>query len=193
MGDSDTLALAVAALTFVSVTSAMSGVAEARPAVAAGDVFCSLQGTVTFKPALGTVTSVPVVAKLKGIVFGCSSSIIGPAPTPSGITGGTITGSFPLETDNCGYGNPTTSGHFRIRWVGATKVAPSLFSAPSDSFSYNGFSTGSTANRRGSFRANEPYVSAAFNNGGDVGLADCMSSQGLKTATFDQYGSAFEM
>jgi hypothetical protein len=186
------LTLAVTVLTFVSIISTEAGVAEARPAVAAGDLFCNLQGTVTFRPALGTVTSIPVVAKLKGIVFGCSSSIIRPAPTPFGITGGAITGSFPLETDNCSYGNHSHNGQFRIRWVGTTKVVSSVFSSDSNTFSYNGFSTGSTANRKGSFRFNEPFMSEGFANSG-VGFTDCMSSQGFKTATFNQWGGAIEV
>ncbi len=98
--------------------------------VGSGNPACNVEGSARFAPPLVDGGTRPTVVTIKGKLTACRNAFPS-APTPYGITTGTMKARFTLPTNDCqralsaGYrGNPT--GAFTLKWRGATHLEPSV-------------------------------------------------------------------
>ena len=108
------------------------GVANASsPVAATGSINCGLDGSVKFAPPLINGGTLAAVGKFKGSLSNCTGT-----HNPSGITGGKVTGSFALSTNDCNAHNTSPGleanfgpASFVVKWKGSTKLQPSMGSS----------------------------------------------------------------
>jgi hypothetical protein len=120
-------------LAAVVATGGTAGARNEKGITARGSIACDwVQGTVRFKRAFVSNGSTPGQVKIKGEVGNCRDASGENGPSPFGITGAQVHGSFTTATNRCTDLAPVTSGPgaLRIRWKGSPyKLVGSVFTA----------------------------------------------------------------
>jgi hypothetical protein len=99
--------------------AAPAGAAPAPAVTATGQIYCQVDGKITFTPKLVFNGTQPTIARFSGTTGYCYSGPEFTAPPVAGITSARITGSFPMPTNDCGTGGGSVSGgpnDFTVKW-----------------------------------------------------------------------------
>jgi hypothetical protein len=115
------------------------GIAPAggAPVEASGSIACDWTvGKATFRPRFVDGGSEHGLVTFRGRLGSCRDATGEGGPTPSGITGARVKGSFLTLVNSCTTGSPFigADGEVAIKWTGPQRVAPTRFRSDGSSY-----------------------------------------------------------